>query len=342
MHWRLRYLFREALRNAFTTPRGRVVLIAGGILAVVGIALLRSDLSSFSVGQESRYLRGSQVFTIVAPRGDPSLLLRRSSCEEIAKDPRVARAGVLEDRGSEYIPQLGRRARIVDASAPLVPEAYRAGAAAIGEHISPGVETLHIRIGQRVLHATRLPPLPDGVNLNSAIVVPLPPEERWATTCLVSARSGADLTELAASAVAALQTRGRTAPAVVFAARDPDDRVGEFVNRATPAIIVLSGLLAGLAAAVLVRTRRAEFGVYRLAGTSSRELAVIITTEFALAAGVDLLLGMLGAVATGGWSEDAGAAALVLTSAALVMFGTGSALGSLQILGDPTRMVADR
>lgn len=341
MHWRVRYLIREALRNALMTPRGRVALLAGGLLAVLGVVLLRADLSMFQAGQESRYMRGAQVFTLTAPRDESTLLLDRSSCERIAKDPRVARAGVIEDRGTEYAPQLARRARIVAASASLVPEAYQTDAA-IGEHISPGDSTVNIRIGQHTLQAQTLPALPDGVNLNGAVVVPLAPQDRWVAACVVSAWPGADLAVLAASAASAVRTRGGTAPAVLFADRDPEDHVRAYVSRATPTVVVGIGLLAGLLLAVLVRTRRAEFGVYRLAGTTRRELAVIITAECALTAGTFALSGLLGAVATTGWSETTASEAVVLVVAALVAFAAGSILGLLQIFGDPTRMLADR
>lgn len=341
MHWRSRYLWREAVRNAFTTPRGVAAVFAGGLLAILAVVLLRADLATFDAAQQARYMRGTQVFTITAPRADGAVLLSRSSCERIADDPRIVRAGVAESAGNRYIPQLGRRAQIVRVSSSLVPEAYETGSA-IGEHISPGGSRVNIGLDENVLHAVTLPPLPEGVDLNSAIVVPLPPQQTWVTTCVVVARPGADMAQVAASAVSRLTTRGHAAPAVLFTEQDAEDHVTAYAQRATPAIVIGSGVLAGILLAVLVRTRREEFGVYRLAGTTGRELTVIVVAECAFASAGFALAGTLGALALEGPTVTAASHALVVASAALAMFATGGCLGALQLRGDPTRMLADR
>jgi hypothetical protein len=82
----------------------------------------------------------------------------------------------------------------------------------------------------------------------------------------------------------------------VLALQEPDDPIAQFLARIDRLLPIALGLVGGAAMVISLRLHASEIAVYRLAGTSSTCLLILLALHAALVAGVGVLAATAAAV----------------------------------------------
>jgi len=298
--WRTLTLAREALLNLATlrAPMMLAVLIAG-VLGSASSAFAAFEGERFSERLAALESRGSEIITFGPETAQSVARISRASCEALAREPGVRRAGLLVDEGTRDFAELGARTAVFSASSTLFPALSHADGL-IGADLGGGDSARRIVFAPgdvRALLASEAQP--EGVPTNSAVVVPLSPSTDSSPYCLVELRRYQEVDEDVEVLGSRLQVTGGAITGLPRL-RLTTDPVLDWRTRPGQVLPLALGAAGGLLTLVLIGRRSHELAAYRLSGTSRRSLALLLTLEGTLIAGVFVLSGALAAFAFGG------------------------------------------
>jgi hypothetical protein len=284
--WPVALLVREAALNCGTRgSRLRTVPVLAIVAAFLTLGYATLDGVRFAEAARERESAGHYVLAFRSADVASPVEIAVASCERLAGDIRVQRAGVLVGGELVTVPQLGADQRVIHASQGLFPELTRhpglLGAA------SPEVGGTLVVDGAPIT-VSRLRPQPRGVDVNRSVVLPLTEVRPWHDECLVVANRLVAVSELAADLTAALDVRGGSVVAS-GAGMDAGDLAVEFAGRSERWLSLVVGGAGGLLAAMVNRFRASEIAVYLLAGTSRADLMRLLVIEQLVIAGLYLV-----------------------------------------------------
>lgn len=344
--WHLNALVHEAVRNV---GDWRAKLFPILVFAVLGGSCLAVFFSveANSLHQQLTHLtmEGRLVVDISSTNPQTPVKIERESCEDLAHQPGVARAGIYSQIAYLEVPQLGASIPFAGVSTTLFPELDHVDALIGSELREPGPD-FTLTLPNDVLGTTHvMAAQPRGVDTNSAVLVPLVPAQDTGPSCRVVMGPLSDPAEVVPRAVAQLRTTEAGDIIAISPFQNNIDPIQQFLGRSARNLPLLLGLLGGFAAAVINRVRFGELAAYRLSGTSGRSLALLLTLEQCLLAGVLATSTALAAVATGlvlGYPASVAAATLSGLGAAATWVIT-AALFTLDIPARrPTDLAKDR
>lgn len=283
--WPVPLLLREAALNCATRgSRLRVVPVLAVMAAFVTLGYATLDGVRFTEAAREREAAGHYVLAFHSADAASPVEIAVASCERLADDVRVQRAGVLIGGDLVTVPQLGADQRVIRASPGLFPE--------LTEHegllgdANPNIGGVLVVEGVPIT-VSRLGTQPRGVDVNRSVVLPLTEVRTWHDECLVVANRLVAVRDLAAELTAALDVRGGSVVAS-GAGMNAGDLAHEFASRSERWLGLVVGGVGGLLAAMVNRFRAAEVAVYLLAGTSRADLMRLLGIEQLLAAGLYL------------------------------------------------------
>jgi hypothetical protein len=228
---------------------------------------------------------GRSVVMIGAQNARDSVVISRSSCELLQRDPAVRASGLLVEVPRSAVLKVGNSVATVRASASLVPE-LRTSQAVIGSQVgaSLGESSRLFAVGYGVLD-TRV-----GLNdesklgLGSSLVLPLNASDVGGPVCVVVYDSRAKVDEeLSASVSQLVASNAIMGVSAYRSASDPAERFATRIERFAP---YLGGVCLGLASVVRYVLKASDLAAYRLSGTSRFDLARIVWSEQLLTSGV--------------------------------------------------------
>lgn len=275
-------LRREAVLNLRT--RGSRSRMLGFVAVLCGLAVVAQSLLGgmrHAAELRQRVEDGHGVLTFQAADPQRAADVSLVSCEALADDPRVERAGALTAGRLTTVPQLGRDQRVIAASVGLLPELGRhrvlLGAAlppVSGSLLLEGAAADYGRLGRQ----------PRGVDVNSSVVVPVAPDLVRVDQCVVVLHAPVGVAATAPDLAGRLDARGGPVSAAGPGLR-ADDLAARYLARGDRGFGIAAGCVAGLLACVVNRFRSGELAVYRLSGTSRADLARLVVVEQVSAAG---------------------------------------------------------
>ncbi|MFC4243538.1 hypothetical protein ACFOYW_09140 [Gryllotalpicola reticulitermitis] len=293
--WALPLLLREATRNVLNV-RSRMfssVLLAT-VFGSATAAFSALDAHAFNRQLQQLQAMGSNVVSFESASPNTTVLITRSSCEALAQDGGVQRAGLLIDDGIRDVPELGARVSTYSASPSLFPR-LRSADGVLGVALGSSNEPRRITIegaGTRLLVAGLAQP--EGIPTNTGVIFPLPAGTTAASACTVVLDQFASPHVLASSLAAELVVTGgdimpirRLTPTL--------DPVAQWRARPGQYVAPALGLAGGLCVTLLTWTRSGEMAAYRLSGTRRAALATILTCEALLTASVFATAGIVAA-----------------------------------------------
>lgn len=283
--WHLGMLAREAVRNVFGA--------GSRMLAVLVLAVLAGAGSSAYIALETEDLRqeihdlaadGRNVLVFSALSNDAPTRIDRDSCEALAGQHGVRRAGMLEPAGELDVLPVGTRLPVQRASSTLFPELAGADLL-VGRHLSDRAAVpFTVRAGEDLATAVHAEPHPEDLGTGSSITLPPRPGDTSGEQCVVVLDAFSDV-ETALPAVAAqlkVTVNPATGTELLSATNDP---AADYLARSDRWLPLLLGLLGAIATAITTRLRASEIAVYRMSGTSPLSLMALLTFETLLIAG---------------------------------------------------------
>lgn len=306
--WRPRLLLREAYRNL--GPRHTVLGLA--LAVVLGIVGIFTSLQAVTAirQQEAQWERGAAVWWVQSGESGP---VPARLCAELNRMPGVVGAGAVGRQPASWFAFAGARGLDVDAATPGTWAAW--GAPQLEGKTVAGADLVELRLVSvgsllsdeagrpRRIDATT-PPAVQPTRLRANVVIAQAPDfamsECWVRMEQGSVAAGADLLAFAFS--------GHEVQISPFAADDsvrlsPLDQWRGYANLLPGAV---AGALIGLLTWLSSWSRRSEFAVYRMFGTTRSEVAFLVMAELgfvllpALALGCAASLGALAVSLRGG------------------------------------------
>lgn len=293
--WRPSLLVREATRNVFGWGSRRLpALILAAAIGLAHVMFLAYQTQELEDRLADLALKGRNVLTIASASQDAEAAVSRASCEGLTDHPEVQHAGLFQADGLRDVVQIGPGVPLVHASTTLVPGLARADAV-VGSALREPAERFGLLVDGQLLNATVGEATPDGVDVNSAVVVPLDPATRTGTACVIVLDAFADQDEAAVRLAAELHAE-RNPVSGRAQLRETLDPIALFQNRPERFLPLVLGLVGALLCGLQNRLRSSELAVYRLSGTSPRSLGVVLVVEQLLIAGVAVASGSLAAL----------------------------------------------
>ncbi|SNS90984.1 hypothetical protein SAMN06309944_1328 [Micrococcales bacterium KH10] len=284
--WRLAPFLHEAARNVFDFRAKLFPAVLLAVLAGSGLAAI-SAIESTGIENQLKDLQqqGRLVYTLTSQDPSKPVEIDRASCEALADQPGVDRAGLVKGIGFYDVPQIGTGMIISAASSSLFPELTTHGAL-VGSALRESGPAFNLKLPDGyVAQAMVLPAQPSGIDTNSMVLVPLRADQQTGDSCRVVFERHGNPKEAGDRALASLQAHGSEPLVANTPHQENIDPVAAYLKRASRFLPLLIGILGGFAAAVINRVRLSEFAAYRLSGTSGRSLALLMWTEQALLAG---------------------------------------------------------
>ena len=293
--WKVLGLFRESVLNVIN-PRSRMVvtLVVAIAFGSAAVSFYAYESKQFADRLSELESQGSNVVVFQSSKPGVEIQISRKSCEALADIPGVTRSGLLIDEGTRNLPEVGANISLFAASTSLFPQLSQSDGL-IGVSLAIGQLERTVTFGKsdtrRLSVAQRQP---EGIPTNTAIVLPLAIGATAGPHCLVELarfqKSRSDIPVLESQLVVqggSVIGRSQLTP--------PTDPVVDWTNRPGQFIGMALGAIGGLLATMLVWTRSSELAAYRLSGTSRRSLALMLTIESLLAAGMFGFSGTLAA-----------------------------------------------
>lgn len=283
--WSLAHLAREACRNVFDLRSKMFALVGCAVLigTVIPIyAAMQSQQFQAQLADDAAKGRNVVEFSALDPTFPVSI--SRASCEALAQNPDVDRAGILRSQPSGDFLQLGSLVPIAEASSTLMPELSRFGAL-VGHALRGAGPVFNLVMPDGSNHQAIVAPLQsDAIGTNSDVVVGLPTQVTDAPRCLAVLAPTARESEVAPRLVAALRSTGGSLSAQqqFTESRDP---ITVYLARPEQYLPLLLALAGGLAAGTMNRLRSGEWAAYRMSGTAPRSVGIIMLLEQAALAG---------------------------------------------------------
>lgn len=342
--WKLGLLAREAILNVFGRGARMLPLVALAVLAGVAsssFAAVEAITLDRAVDQLAESGMGIVVYGALNP--DEPVAIERSSCEGLADEPGIQRAGIVIDGVTTTLVPVGQDLPTMRASTTLFPLLSRADivvgsafrTAADGEFWVSQAGADHGTL------AVVAPKEPDALGSNASVLLPLRPTDTTGPECVVVFEKFADTGRGASAYSAQLSTQGN-AVAGVEALPNAVDPAIAYLERPGRFLPLLLGVMGAVAAGIFGRLRASEIAVYRLSGSSSSAVVSLMTMESIAVAGIALVSAVATAVALWPWYLDATVAML----GGLALAGTWT-IGSILMTIDlafrrPTDLAKDR
>ncbi|QSB23248.1 hypothetical protein [Curtobacterium sp. 24E2] len=268
------------------------VLLAA-LLGSAGVTFAALEAETFIQQLQQLESKGSNVVTFRSASLNTTVTITRASCEALAQDDGVQRAGLLLEGGTRDIPELGARISVYAASSSLFP-GLRSADGIVGATMNESSQPRRIAFeGTRPLELAAGPMQPEGLPTNTGVVFPLSSATTTADTCVVVLDRFSSPNDLARSLGAELVVSGGdVVPARQLA--PSSDPVAQWRSRPAQYFSPALGAIGGLCMSLLIWTRSGEMAAYRLSGTRRPALATMLTFETLLAASVFATSGTLG------------------------------------------------
>lgn len=338
-HWYVGLLAREAVRNVCGPGSRTLAVLALAVLAGAGSSAYIA-LGTQTMRQEIHDLAadGRNVLVFSALSNEAPTRIERDSCEALAGQHGIGRAGILEPVGELDVLPVGTRLPAQRASTTLFPELSDADLL-VGHNLSDRASRpFTVRAGQDLATAVHADPHPEDLGTGSSITLPPRPGDATSTQCVVILDAFSDV-DTALPAVAA-QLKVTTNPAsgteLLTATSDP---ATDYLQRSDRWFPLLLGLLGAVATAITTRLRASESAVYRMSGTSPVSVMTLLTFETLLIAGSAALSATAASLALSAYYLDP--AVPVLWGLALA--GTWALAASLDLaVRRPSNLAKDR
>lgn len=285
--WRLGHLAREAVRNVL--GRGARLLSAVGLAVVLGsgaVAFLGLETHALRTELDQLADQGRGVVNYTQASAEAPALISRASCERLAGAPGVQAAGTLIRGPEETVIPVGRAIGTQRASTTLFPQLAEADVL-VGSGLVDRGDTVAAQVlrSGTVLDSLTTTRQREGLDASHTLTLPLRPDDVRAERCVVVLDPMVSVADVATTHLASLRIEGNAVVAVEYL-RATSDPVEVFLDRPTRFLPVLLGVLGAVATAITYRLRASELAVYRLSGTSSRSLLVLIALETVLVTGI--------------------------------------------------------
>lgn len=342
--WRAGYLAREATINVFGPKARMLPLVALAVLAgVASSTFIAVEAITLETASEQLAQNGMGIVVYGAANPDSPVVIDRASCEALADEPGIQRAGLVVDSETADLTPIGRDLPTMRASLTLFPLLAHADVV-IGSAFRTATDdelwVTHDGADHGTL-AVVAPREPDALGSNAAILLPLRPTDATGPQCVVVFEAFADTGRGASAYSAQLSTAGNAVIGVESLPNAVDPAVA-YLERPGRFLPLLLGLMGAIAAGIFGRLRASEIAVYRLSGSSSSSVLALVTLESMFVAGVALASAVATAGALSPWYLDVSVAML----AGLVLAGTW-AVGAIVMSVDlairrPTDLAKDR
>lgn len=298
--WPPSLLAREALVNVSSWRSKSAVLVILTVLvgSVFPLFMVR-EATSLAVQLDSLVAEGRGVVIFTSYSSDMSARITRASCEHLADATGVQRAGLLEypdpkkgQTASVMVMELGGKTSLAHASVTLFPQ-LRLYGALVGSAINTHAGPTSLSVGGAAVRAAPLATQPEGISVNSTLVLPLEATTATGDTCIAVLDPTVNAEEL----MPLLHSRLNILDNPIRASEQLErnlDPLSIYLDRPTRFLPLLLAAVGALTAAVLNQLRASEFAAYRMSGTTRRSLALIVFLEQGLITG----LGLTSALAT--------------------------------------------
>ena len=293
--WRLSCLVREAALN-LANPRSRMctLLLLAALAGSICAAFAAYESSSFTNRLDQLEARGSNVLSFQASASDADVTVSRTSCEELAAQRGVSRAGLLISEGTRDVPEIGGRTPVLTGSATLFP-ALASHDGLLGPNLVTSSDARFVTLAPADLrHVSVNDRQPEGIPTNNALVLPLSIDRTSAPNCLVVLERYQDIRTAVATLEPQLEVFGGPAIARVQLSQTSDP-VAEWQHRPGQYLPLAIGLIGGFCSSLLLWTRANDIAAYRLSGTSKRSLAQLLSVEMLLVVGLFATCGTVAA-----------------------------------------------
>jgi hypothetical protein len=296
--WSPGLLQREALLNVL----GRSSRLRVFILIAVFLGASQVTFSAMQAVTLERTLdvdgnQGRNVLIFRSASSESKVEIDRASCDSLVEVRGVQRAGLIIPASRETFFQLGPTVPVVRASATLIP-GLKEHDAVIGEAIWQGSSPVRLASPNEggPLEAVIGTVQPAGIDTNSAVTLALRIDQVSGPLCFAVLEKHARADDFLPSLQSTLRVAGGTIAGAEIL-RLPIDPLDVFLLRPERWLPAVLGVLGGLSAGLLNRSRSGELAVYRLSGTSARSLALLLFLEQFLLAGILVTAGTVASVA---------------------------------------------
>ncbi|KRC62313.1 hypothetical protein ASE14_00195 [Agromyces sp. Root81] len=242
--------------------------------------------------------------------------------------------------GPSTFVQLGPAVQVYAVSATLLPALSEADVNVGSELGFTGGQRLLLMPDGSAQTALLGQKTPAGMNLGSAVAVPLTPNETRVQSCVVTLDRFADTEAATARLSSSLSATGGTLAGTTEFAENVDP-VEAFVNRPDRYLPVGLGMICGLVGLGMNRFRSSDIASYRFSGTTVRSMFLLLFFEQALLAGCFAAAGSLALLLVSGYFAAPAAQVpwVVAGAFAWLFVATGNLLLSR---GDPSSLSKDR
>ncbi len=242
--WGASALVREAVRNV-ANRRARLfpMLVLAVLMGAGGVAFAAGEARGLDLQVADLQVQGRLVVDITS--GDPQhpVAIDRASCEELAAEPDVMRAGLAVPEGFSDISQLGSGVGIVAVSETLFPQ-LRHVDVLVGSALRESTTDFRLLMPDgRVAQARVLTAQPRGLDLNSSLLVGLDPTAATGPSCRVVFDPHADPDEVIGRALASVRAVGDQSLVASTAYSETINPVTVYQHRPTRLLPLLLGLL---------------------------------------------------------------------------------------------------
>lgn len=339
--WTAVHLWREAVRNLYSRDSRLTLLLCLAVFAAASsVAFAALQWALLADGLERDGLSGRNTLVFQSADITVPTLIDRSSCEALARQPDVLRAGGINTIGPATFVQLGPATQVAAVSSTLLSDLADVDAvvgAALG---FDGKNRRLITPDGHVLLASRGGSSPAGLDLGSTVAVPLGPEDTVVQRCIVTLDRFAKVSEAAPRLSSSLHsTGGILASTSEFSAST--DPVEVFVARPDQFLPVALGVVCGVFGIGLNRFRSSDVASYRFSGTSKRSMFLLLFFEQALLAAAFAAAGSLALLLLAGFFVQPALEILWVLSGSLAWL-VASLANAVFAGGDPSWLSKDR
>jgi len=341
--WPFSLLAREATKNLFSrSSRLLPVLlfaIAGGLGQTIFLA---GEAQSFRAQLSTLALSGRNVIEFASPDQSSPSKIERSSCEHLATEPGVERAGLIMDSRRATFLQFGPAVPIELASASLFPELHTYPVV-VGKALTTSRGPIDVADPDMtgVTRGVVGQAAPRGLDTDSAIVYALGPDIQMGSRCVAILSPESQATTMARLLQGELRTSGGAVVSHVLL-QLPVDPVVAFLDRPERFAPLLFGLVGGVLGGLINRLRASELATYRLAGTSPRSLLVLLAVEQGLIAGALFSSATLASIGLFRYSLDVWLPILWSIASGALWMTSCALLSATVALRDPAVLAKDR
>lgn len=295
--WHMGMLAREAVRNVFGPGSRLLWILAFAVFAGAGASAFAA-LEVQAVRQEVDDLaaKGRNVLVFSALSDDAPARIGRTSCEALAEQHGIRRAGMLERAGELDVLPVGTSLPSQRASTTLFPQLASADLL-VGRNLSDRASLpFVVRDGQELAAAAHADSHPEDLGTGFSITLPPRPTDTTTEQCVVilDAFSDVDAALPAVAAQLAVTRNPVSGTELLTATNDP---VADYLQRTSRWLPILLGMVGAITTAITTRLRASEIAVYRMSGTSPVSVMTLLTLETLLIAGTAALSAAAAALA---------------------------------------------